>query len=271
VNAAIDAFNANILNSTPAEAEALEALGITVVQRPENLKNYEIGLKATLFDGRARFSAAAFIADWTDQFNSRSVVIVDNSRTPPVTSIVGGTANSGNTRLTGLEADLVATPVDGVTLNLAAALIDTDIKEWAEPEVSRLTGVLGDGFRGNSLPFTSRYSANVGMQLDGNIVGLDEAFFVRGDLSYKSKQYVDTSNLYWIAGRTVVNARLGYRNDKIAIEVFATNLFNNRNYTSASRSTLLDPSNALAVRPTGALTVGLPPLRLVGVRTSISF
>lgn len=271
VNAAIDAFNANILSSTPGQVAALEALGLSVVQKPENLKNYEIGFKGSFFDGRARLSMAAFIADWTDQFNTRSLVILDASQNPPVTSIVGGTANSGNTRIKGLEADLWTNPVDGLTITLAGAINNSSIKDWSEPSVSQLTGIFGDGFKGNSLPYTSKYSANLGIQLNGNIANLDAGFFARGDLSYKSRQFIDAGNLTWISGRSVVNARLGYKGEKYSIELFATNLFNNRNYTSAGANVILEPSFALQGRGNGYVTVGLPALRMFGVTTGINF
>ncbi len=271
VNAAIDAFNANILNSTPGEVAALDALGLTVVQNPEKLANYEIGFKASLFNGRARVTMAGFLADWTDQFNTRSLVILDTSRTPPVTSIVGGTVNSGNTRIMGLEADVWANPLDGMTFTIAGAITDTSIKNWAEPTVSQLTGVIGDAFRGKSLPFTSRYSANIGVQFTGALVNWDDGLFIRGDLSYKSRQFLDAANLSWISGRTIVNMRAGLRRDRYAIEVFATNLFNNRNYSSAGQNVLLEPSNVLQGRGNGYVNVGLPQLRTVGLKTSFSF
>ncbi len=271
VNASVDSFNTSFLNGSSVVLAEAARLGLQVVTVPESLKNYEIGLKGSLLDGRMRVSMAAFMADWSNQYNRRTSVILDTAA--PVTSLVQvtGVTNAGNTRIRGLEADIWANPLDGLVMTFAGAITDTSIKTFTDPSISQLTGVIGDGFKGNSLPFTSKYSANIGVELTGDIAGLDNGFFIRSDLSYKAKQFIDSANLTWIPERTVVNMRAGLRRDKFSLEVFAMNLFNNRNYTSAGQNTLLTPGFAIAGRGNAYVNVGLPALRMIGIKAGFKF
>ena len=90
-------------------------------------------------------------------------------------------------------------------------------------------------------------------------------------MNYKSKQYMDYSNITWIRGRTVVNGRIGVQLDNISLEVFATNLLNDKGYISATPNNLFEPSFALSAKAFGYVVTGLPELRTVGVKAGIKF
>lgn len=267
-NVSIGSFNTAFLSGTAREIAAAEAIGLQVVTEPEKLNNYEVGVKGKLLNGRLLFSASAYMADWKNQYNNRSSIFVDPATS--VAAIVSGVANSGKTRLKGFELDLNAEPVDGLVLNASGSINDSDIKSFADPSISKLTGIIGDGFNGNQLPLTSKYSANFGAQYTGNLAE-DMTWFMRGDLSYKSKQFVDPGNLTWIKGRAQVNARIGFTREGFTLEGFVTNLFNDKNYTAVAQNNLLDPSFALAGSAFGYLNVALPELRTFGIKAGYRF
>jgi iron complex outermembrane receptor protein len=239
-----------------------------VVTQPEKLNNYEMGVKGKFLNSRLLVSASAYLADWSNQYNNRTNIFVDPAT--KVAAIVSGVANSGKTQLKGFELDINAEPLDGFTINASGSINDSDIKSFADPSISKLTGLIGADFNGNQLPLTSKYSANLGAQYTGDLAE-DMTWFVRGDLSYKSKQFVDAGNLTWIKGRTQVNARIGFTRGDFSLEAFATNLFNNRNYVSVAQNNLLDPSFALAGSAFGYLNVALPELRTVGIKAGYRF
>lgn len=269
-NVTLSSFNTSFLAGSPGEFAAAQGIGLGVIVKPEKLTNYEAGLKGKFLDGRLYVTAAAYLADWSDQHNNRSVIFVDTTIPNAQPSIVSGVANTGKTRVSGFELDITAEPVDGLTINASGAINDSSIRSFADPAITRLTGVTGDGFKGKQLPLTSKYSANLGAQYTGKL-GEDSSWFVRGDLSYKSRQFVDPANLTWIKGRTQVNARIGFAKGDFGLEAFASNLFNDRNYTSVAQNNFLEPSFALSGAAFGYLNVALPELRTFGIRGHYKF
>jgi iron complex outermembrane receptor protein len=267
-NVSLSSFNTAFLSGTAAEIATAEAIGLQVVTRPEKLNNYELGLKGKFLNGRVLISAAAYIADWNDQYNNRSNIFVDPQTR--VSTIVSGVSNTGKTQLKGFELDINAEVMDGFVINAAGSINDSDIKSYADPAISKLTGIIGDGFKGHQLPLTSKYSANVGAQYTGKLAE-DMTWFVRGDLSYKSRQFVDAGNLTWIKGRALVNARIGITRGDLSLEAFATNLFNNKRYISVAQSNVLDPTFSLTGSAFSYLTAALPELRTIGIKASYRF
>ncbi|MFN3554130.1 MAG: TonB-dependent receptor, partial [Novosphingobium meiothermophilum] len=269
-NVTLSSFNTQFLSGSAGEFAAAQSIGLSVIVRPEKLTNYEVGLKGKFLDGKLYVSLAGYIADWTDQHNNRSVIFLDTSIPNALPSIVSGVANTGKTQVRGIELDINAEPFKGFTINASGALNESSIRSFADPAITRLTGVTGDGFKGKQLPLTSKYSANLGAQYTGDLAE-DMTWFVRGDLSYKSRQFVDPANLTWIKGRAQVNARIGFTKGSFGLEAFATNLFNDRNYTAVAQNNLLEPSFALSGAAFGYLNVGLPELRTFGIRGNYRF
>lgn len=78
--------------------------------KPETLTSYEVGLKTMLFDNRLRFNIAGFISDYRD--------IQVNTRSDPNNIGITDVLNAGKARVKGIELDVTARPVDGLTLNV---------------------------------------------------------------------------------------------------------------------------------------------------------
>tara|TARA_R110000787_G_scaffold16887_5_gene53298 strand:- start:46975 stop:49551 length:2577 start_codon:yes stop_codon:yes gene_type:complete len=269
VNVSIDSFNTSFFTGTPGEVAAAAGIGLTVLTTPEKLTNYEVGLKGSFLDGMLRGSLAVYKSDWTDQYNLRSAIFVDPTTTLP--QIINGNANTGNVDLWGVELDLLANPAEGVNITLAGAMNDSSIQSFADPSISKLTGVIDSGFEGNQLPLTSKYSGSVGVEFFGDIENWDDSgWYIRTDVNYKSKQFADAANLTWISGRTVVNGRIGFTKGDLTLEVFAQNLLNNKQYTSITNNSLLTPDFSLT-GPFGYLVVGLPETRTVGIKAGYKF
>ena len=272
VNVGLSTFNTAFLNGSQAIKAAADFLGLGVVVQPEKLTNYEIGLKGKFFDGRVRGSLALYHAIWSDEINTRSTVILDNGPDGTGTvQIVSGSANSGKVIAQGIELDVTATPIDRVVVNLAVAMNDSDIRSFTDPSISRITGFIGDNFKGKQLPAASKFSANLGIQYGTALPGVENGtWFMRGDLSYKDKQYVDPANLTWIKARSLVNFRAGVSKGPVALEAFVNNAFNDSNYVSIAENTILVPNFSLS-GANSYLNVGLPDLRTYGVKVSYKF
>ncbi len=88
----------------------------------EELTSYEVGAKATLLDGTMQFNAAAFYYDYDDkQEQDASVTFVGN---------ISGLTNVPESEIYGAEFDMHWLITDGLTFNLGAAYLDTEIKKW---------------------------------------------------------------------------------------------------------------------------------------------
>ena len=268
-NISLASFNTNFLSSTAASLAAAQSIGLGVVVKPETLDNYEIGMKGKAFDGMIRYAVSGYYGIWKNQMNNRSVTFFDPAIN--TSQIVSGVANTGKSIVKGVEAEATIMPVTGISIDLAGAISDSSIRSYADPSVSKLTGVIGDAFKGNQLPGSSKYSANLGIQYRTDIRGEENAsFFIRGDTSYKSRIFADAANLTWVKSRTQVNFRTGISKGRASIEAYLTNAFNNKGYTSLLNQSLLTPNFALASTYSYLIT-GLPELRTFGLKAGYKF
>lgn len=92
---------------------------------PETVTSYETGLKSDLFDRRLRFNLAAFVASYKD-------LQLDISA-DPVDASLADTFNVGRATVKGIETDVTAVPVDGLTLAASYSYTTSNIKNVRAP------------------------------------------------------------------------------------------------------------------------------------------
>lgn len=91
---------------------------------PEDVKSYEVGLKADFWDRRARFNIAGYIMQRKDSQVDLSTI--QPTATGNFNNLVTFNA-TGTTKIRGIEADLTIKPIDRLTLNASYAYTYTDI------------------------------------------------------------------------------------------------------------------------------------------------
>jgi len=91
---------------------------------PEDVKSYEVGMKADFWDHRARFNMAAYIMDRTGSQVDLSTI--QSTATGNFNNLVTFNA-PGTTKIRGIEADLTLKPTQGLTMGLSYAYTYTDI------------------------------------------------------------------------------------------------------------------------------------------------
>lgn len=84
---------------------------------PEFVEVYELGFKWTGFDGRVRLNGAAFFTDYTDL----QVAVFDG--------IAPVTQNAAAAEIEGVELELLAVPVENLTLELGVGYLDAEYTE----------------------------------------------------------------------------------------------------------------------------------------------
>ena len=92
---------------------------------PEYVDSYELGAKATLFDGRVTANTAIFVADYTDVQIPGSVIVLG----PPV-SFVGTVTNAGAAEFSGIEFEGTAQITDSLSGALSLGYIDAEYTEF---------------------------------------------------------------------------------------------------------------------------------------------
>ena len=218
----------------------------------DSLWNYELGLKSQPISG-VYFNLTGYQIDWTNMQVS--------ARTAGAGSVFGLISNVGAARIKGLEAELNASPVGG--LSLIANVGYTDAK-LSEDQVSTI--VIAAGRKGDRLPFVPKWNVSASAEylwsLSSTLEGL-----VRFDGTYAGSSYstLAKTDAYRrkVDDYTLFNARFGIQapDGDWSAHLYVNNIFNAEAITTKSSS-----------GNTGGLTIthGAPP-RTIGLNLTKRF
>jgi iron complex outermembrane receptor protein len=223
----------------------LPNLGL-VAYKPESARTYEAGVRSEWLHQQLRLNATLFTTDYTD-IQLRQLTIIKGIETNLV-------ENAARARIRGAEFELVAVPVDGLTLSAAYGHIGARYLDIGH--VANLT--LDSPFQ--RTPRNS-FSASVDYEFSMRLGMLR----LRSDYSYRSKeqfQLVAAANDQRAYGLLGARITLRTSDRRRSIAVFGTNLTNKR-YRTAGRGTLLE------IAGFAYSSVGLP--RQVGVQITSDF
>ena len=122
--------------------------GIQAPFAPEEIADFEAGIRADWMDGRLRTNVSAFYYDYTDLQVSKvngPVITVENAATASIE---------------GIEAEITALPTDNLRIDLNFALLDTEYDDFTSGDPSR--AALGElDLSGNELTQAPEYTANL--------------------------------------------------------------------------------------------------------------
>ena len=161
--------------------------------QPESLQTYELGFKADLFDRRLRLNAAGF-------YNKFNDIILNINRCPGAPC--AQPTNIGKADVKGLEFEVQAYPVDGLSLDGSLAYLDFQYKSFNNPN-NPVTLAM-------TTPYTPKWSYSFGVQYDHETsIGTLSARF---DGSYQSEIYANAINSEYshIDSYFLGNARLSW-------------------------------------------------------------
>ncbi len=211
----------------------------------ETIINYELGLKALLFDRRLSINTAAFVMDWTD------IQIVTTDRT----NNQSFTDNAGGAKAKGFEVDAQALPLDSLTLTAGLSFVDTEITDFIDS-----TGLDRSG---TVLPAAPEWHLNLSAHYQRPLFA-DTDGFIRATWIYNDKQLeglVDgATELQFIDSYERVDLRVGLESDRWRIEAFADNVFD-----EIYGSSILLNGYSLS----GAEITSMP--RLYGIKGTVTF
>ena len=209
--------------SFPTTATATSAQFAPVVQ--ESLLAYEIGFKQPLFDRRLQINAAAFYYDYKNkQLRGR---ILD-----PIFGPLDALVQVPKSRVKGVEAEIVARPIDGLTFSIAGSRIDTKIKEFTGYNNA---GIIQD-FTGSQFPYSPKWTVIGDAQYDFPISSTIDGF-VGGGLTYNSSALGSIGNveILKIRAYTLIDLRAGVKSsdEKWRFQIWGRNITNEYYWTNA--------------------------------------
>jgi iron complex outermembrane recepter protein len=199
----------------------------------------ELGTKNEFFDRRLRVNAAVYATDWKD-IQTNAVRLNADGTSPTgfaiVPTIVG---NLGDVEVRGVEASVDWAITDTLSAGFAAAFTQSQYKDGARSQRFELAFLCDDvicpsngDIGGNQLERVPEFDANAYLKYTKKF-GDERSFFVRGDVSTQTKQYLEEMNIGWVPGRTLVDATAGLSFGRYDVQVWGRNLFDEEYATSS--------------------------------------
>ena len=147
---------------------AQAGIAVPATFQPDSLWDYEVGVKAYLFDHKLYFDLTGYHIDWTNEQESAEAQ-----------GVFGYTLNVGASSINGVELNSAWKPIPDLTLNGAITFVDAKLAKDLPAEVVE-SGT--PGVKGDRLPFVPRLSISgqgeYDHHFDNDVVGYFQAGFV---------------------------------------------------------------------------------------------
>ena len=194
----------------------------------EELTAIELGIKATLLEGRMQLNASVFDYDYEDkQEQDRAVTFVGN---------ISGLTNVPESTIQGAELDVQWLATDNFSLNVGVAWLDTEVDEWmaVDGAASSWPTVVRRDASGIELAQAPELQYNILARYEWN---LTDSWLVglMGNLNFKDDtsggaQIEDATEDY-----TVINAAISFDNLETGwgIQVWSRNVTDEEYYPAA--------------------------------------
>ena len=157
----------------------------------ESLWNYELGLKATLFENRLRLNAAVFHMDWKNLQVDDTNFFVNpvTNRTETSTSI--RTAKEATSK--GFELEFVALPDDSVTIGGGVGYTDATFGDFNG--IARPQGWGPIDLTGEQIPGSVKWTLNFYGEYRFPIMGFDS--YIRAEWFYRSESVPNLDGYFY--------------------------------------------------------------------------
>ena len=182
---------------------------------PEEIDQYEIGIRADWLQRRLRTNASVFLYDYTE---------LQVSKVSGPTVII---ENAANAELYGAELEVIALPTANLRLEATLGLLDTEFKDYTSQDPARPAAVFGAfDLAGNELTQAPEYTLNLAAEYllplgAGDVTFRFDARFV-GDvwLSVYNLDHMQQPSYEWF------DASIQYRSrsDRWGVAAFVNNI-----------------------------------------------
>ncbi|MFL0798371.1 MAG: TonB-dependent receptor [Cellvibrionaceae bacterium] len=165
---------------------------------PETMWSYELGVKSEWFDNRLRLNTAVFYNDYSDM--QISSFVADDSG-----SFSALFTNAGEATISGVELELTAVPIEGLTISSNLGYMDAEYKEYIGPAGEDISG-------DKELVNTPELTARLAVSYELPVGDKGYLTFV-SDGNYRSKVYSTVSSSEVLAqdAYSLLNASVTFR------------------------------------------------------------
>ena len=181
------------------------------------MSSYELGVKTTLFDGRAQLAAAVYDIDWADMIVVHRDVLITN----PLGIY---SHNSGGAEIQGIELDFTAFLTERLSFRVAGDYNDTKVTESGVVPAGGGALYSQDGLEMSYAPsWSATVMLDYVMQLDNGW-----SLALHADYAKVDDQWLDAGNTVEIPGYDKVGARVTVRSpdQKWRLALYGTNITN---------------------------------------------
>ncbi len=188
---------------------------------PDEIWNYEAGVKTSLLDRKLTVNATVFYIDWSDIQIDRAIT---SMVAPPTQFIV---VNGQDAHSYGIEADVYIRPTPDWDIILGGSLLEAQYDNGTIDSATIGSDIPIDGM---TLPSTPDYLLNASVERHFRFGSLDA--FVRGDYSLRGSSFGDVPNTPAPGGdlssgkSQSLNLRVGVGRENWELQAFVTNLTN---------------------------------------------
>ena len=170
---------------------------------PEEVDNYEVGVKGRLFDDRMSFGFAVFYLTFDDK----------QERIVNLSSFF--VTNAAEAEIYGGEFEFLAQVTDNLSFFGNIGLLESEFEEFPATATT-------PSFTGNELPFAPNLTGSLNVQYSQPLPNTDYAIFARLGADYVDEFFTETDNSTNTqqADVTLVNARIGVQHASGRVGLF---------------------------------------------------
>ncbi|MEM1143446.1 MAG: TonB-dependent receptor [Pseudomonadota bacterium] len=235
----------------------------------EEVTTYEVGARTEWFDNTLRLNGAVYFNDYRDQQ-------IGIQQIPPGSvSPVPGITNAARVEVFGVELDATWLVTDQLQFALAYAYTDAVFEQFVQTEEGSTAlnkaeaGNIDGDFSGNDVGKNPKHAASASLDYFGDIEGSSFSWFAGATGLYRSKRYMDESNLNYLPSFYRVNLRAGVENDRYRLIAYVDNVFDGDEVTNGQR--VVDLGNPDGFAPGRGYLLHMPLPRAYGVRFQVQF
>lgn len=232
----------------------------------ETVTTYEVGAKTEWLNNRLRLNGALYLNDYRDQ------QIGVQQQVPGSVTPVPGITNAARVEVWGAEFDGSWLVTNNLQLSAAYAWTDAVFERFIQTDEGSTAlnkaeaGNIEADFSGNYVGKNPEHAVNASVDWFGQLGASNYEWFAGATALYRSKRYLDESNLNYLPEFTRVNLRFGLESPRYLLMAYVDNVFDDDEITSGQR--VVDLGNPDGFAPGRAYLLHMPLPRVYGVRLS---